>query len=158
LNIYTSLDLINWTLLTTTTVGTGSYAQFFSSSGTYVSLSVVGDTVYQDYNTNHSVYSQYTDSRLPGGSATLTSFTNTLVTFRVNWSFINFNPSTTIYMYYSFDLTNWSIFASYPLSNGNFTSPGFSHPIVYVALVVTGDPTYKDYNTNFSVYTIIPAI
>ena len=66
LNIYTSLDLINWTLLKTTTIGTGSYAHSFAS-GTYVSLSVVGDTVYQDYNTNHSVYSQYTDSRLPGG-------------------------------------------------------------------------------------------
>ena len=157
LNIYTSLDLINWTLLTTTTVGTGSYAHFFSS-GTYVSLSVMGDTVYQDYNTNHSVYSQYIDSRLPGGSATLTSFTNTLVTFSINWSFLNFNPSTTLYIYYSLDLTNWAVLISFPLSNGNVTSPGSSHPIFYLALVVTGDPTYKDYNTNFSVYTIIPAI
>jgi hypothetical protein len=157
LNIYTSLDLVNWTLLTVTTVGVGSYSHLFSS-GTYVSLSVVGDTVYQDYNTDHLIYSQYIDSKLPGGSATVTSFTNTLTTFGVNWSFIKFNPSTTVYIYYSFDLIYWSVFASYPLSTGNFTSPGFSHPIIYVALVVIGDPVYQDYNTNYSVYTIIPAI
>ena len=109
------MDLVNWTLLTVTTVGVGSYSHLFSS-GTYVSLSVMGDPVYQDYNTDYSVYTIipaiYKMSAIVtinfDGALNVTNIIPSFLNLNVSWDYSGFSPDSKLIVWTSTDGTNWT--------------------------------------------------
>jgi hypothetical protein len=152
---YKSIDRIYWEEYPTrSTCGAGSYNLTMLNGGFYpviVALVVTNDPYYSDYNTSKTIYSgPYKTST---GYANLDSVTVGKTFLNLTWSTVC-NSSTTLTVYYSTSSSGpWTAFGT-PSTCGALgqtitgltTGTGY-----YVALVITGDPIYNDYNTSKSV-------
>jgi hypothetical protein len=109
-----------------------------------------------DYNTSQSIYSTITINNLPGGSATIQSFQRSETQITVHWTKTLFSSGTTLTVWYSTSSSGpWTAFGTpSTCGDGSQTITGLtSGTTYYVALVVTGDPLYADYNTSKTVYS-----
>jgi precorrin-6B methylase 1 len=157
LTVWYSTDGNTWTAFSPAlTCGDGVQTITDLTSGTiyYVALVVTGDPIYADYNTSKTVYSQ-TNTTIPGGSATITSITPGNSSLTVYWSTTLFPSGTTLTVWYSTDGNTWTAFSpALTCGDGVQTITDLtSGTTYYVALVVTGDPLYDDYNTSKTVYS-----
>jgi hypothetical protein len=98
--------------------------------------------------------SGYNTNLLPGGTVTFLSATPGAGSLALTWTTTNFSSGTTLTVYYSTSTSGpWTAFGTPSTCGaGSQTITALTNGTgYYIALVVTGDPTYTDYNTNKSV-------